>query len=131
MTTTHKFPPQNVSTKIKDLNAKWQLYVSFHRDYEAKLDECNAWIKDISTQLSTALELSMLTQKDIETKIAVINELILHKDDGYQNVQALVELSQNVLANTAASGHATICTQMDTLQGRKFMTCGHCKELSQ
>ena len=107
---------QNVSTKIKDLNTKWLQYVNSHREYNEKLNECNGWIKDISIKLSQALDMSMLSQNDIETKIAVINELILQKDDGYQNVQTLVELSQNVLANTAASGHGTICKEMNDLQ---------------
>ena len=107
---------QNVSTKIKDLNIKWQLIVSNHRDYEEKLRECREWIIDINQKLSQALDMSMLSQKDIETKISVINELILLKDDGYQQVQALVELSQNVLANTASTGHTKVCKEMDELQ---------------
>ena len=107
---------QNVSTKIKDLAGRWQQYVTAHREYNEKLRETVDWIQDISAKLSTALDMSMLSQQDIETKIAVINDLILQKDDGYQNVQALVELSQNVLANTAATGHASICKEMDNLQ---------------
>ena len=107
---------QNVSTKIKDLNIKWQQYVTSHRDYEEKLKECKIWIQDINEKLTQSLDMNMLSQQDIESKIGVINELILQKDDGYISVQNLVELSQNVLANTAASGHAQICKDMDDLQ---------------
>ena len=109
---------QNVTTKIKDLNVKWQKYVTAHREYEEMLNSCNSWILDISNKLASALDMSMLTQEDIEKNIRIINELILLKDDGYQNIQTAIELSQNVLANTAPAGHTRICKEMDDLQTR-------------
>ena len=107
---------QNVTTKIKDLNGKWQKYVTSHREYQEKLNSCSSWILDISKKLAQALDMSMLTHQDIEKKISIINELILQKDEGYQNIQIAIELSQNVLANTAPTGHTKICEEMDSLQ---------------
>ena len=107
---------QNICSKVKELVAKWQQYVGTHSEYDAKLGECTEWINDIDIKLSKAQNMNMITQAEIEAKINAINELILLKDEGFGKVQNIVELGQNVLANTAASGHNKIVEDMKTLQ---------------
>ena len=107
---------QNIQVKVKDLFTKWQQYVGTHSEYEARLSECNAWVADINTRLARAQDMGMLTQTEIEAKIAALNDLILCKDEGFGKVQNIVELAQSVLANTATSGHSQICKEMETLQ---------------
>ena len=107
---------QNISCKIKDLTNKWQQYVGAHREYEEKLVSCQSWINDIAQRLAKAQDMNMLLAEDLARKVSVLNDLMLNKDEGYQKVQNLVELSQNVLANTALSGHSKICSEMEGLQ---------------
>ena len=107
---------QNICTKVKELVSKWQQYVGTHSEYDAKLGECVIWTNDIDSRLSKAQNMSMLTQKEIEAKINAINELILLKDEGFGKVQNIVELGQNVLANTATSGHNKIVEEMKNVQ---------------
>ena len=99
---------QNICSKVKELVAKWQQYVGTHSEYEARLGESIEWINDIDIKLSRAQNMCMITQTEIEAKINAINVLILLKDEGFGKVQNIVELGQNVLANTATSGHSKI-----------------------
>ena len=55
----------------------------------------------------------MLTQNDIETKNSALHDLILCKDEGFGEVQNIVELAQGVLANTSAKGHSEIVNEME------------------
>ena len=107
---------QNIQAKVKDLFSKWQQYVGTHSEYEARLAECKTWVGDIDNRLAKAQEMGMLTQSEIEAKIAALNDLILCKDEGFGKVQNIVELAQSVLANTATTGHAKICKEMEDLQ---------------
>jgi nesprin-1 len=107
---------QNISCKIKDLTFKWQQYVGAHREYEEKFLSCQNWINEIAQRLAKVQDLNMLSSEEINAKVSVLNELMLSKDEGYQKVQNLVELSQNVLANTSQSGHGKICCEMEKLQ---------------
>ena len=109
---------QNICLKVKELVSKWQQYVGTHSEYDAKLEECISWINDIDVQLYKAQNMSMLTQSEIEAKIKAINDLIQLKDEGFGRVQNIVELGQNVLANTATNGHAKIVDEMKNLQTR-------------
>ena len=107
---------QNICSKVKELVAKWQQYVGTHSEYEARLGESIEWINDIDIKLSRAQNMCMITQTEIEAKINAINVLILLKDEGFGKVQNIVELGQNVLANTATSGHSKIVEDMKNLQ---------------
>ena len=109
---------QNICLKVKELVSKWQQYVGTHCEYDAKLEECISWINDIDVQLYKAQNMSMLTQPEIEAKIKAINDLIQLKDEGFGKVQNIVELGQNVLANTATNGHTKIVDDMKNLQAK-------------
>merc|ERR1712130_648740 len=100
----------------RDLVTKWQQHVESHKEYDSKLGDCIEWINDIENKLEKAQNLSMLTQAEIDEKINSIKELILKKEEGFEKVQSIVELGQNVLANTSTLGHSKIVDEMKLLQ---------------
>ena len=78
-----------------------------------KLGECTTWINGINVKLVKAQDVSMLTQNDIDIDISALHDLILCKDEGFEEVQNIVELAQGVLANTSAKGHSEIINEME------------------
>lgn len=48
--------------------------------------------------------------------MTIFQDLLLYKDEGFVRVQSCVELGQNVLANTATSGHENINNALEALQ---------------
>ena len=107
---------QNINNKVRDLVAKWQQHVENHNEYDTKLSDCTEWINDIENKLEKAQNMSMLTQTEIDEKINAIKKLILKKEEGFEKVQSIVELGQNVLANTSTQGHSKIVAEMKVLQ---------------
>lgn len=107
---------QQVSHKVKDLNSRWQQYVTSHQEFDNQLSECSQWLDDIKTKLEYCSDLSATSQKDLEGKLATIQDLLLLKDEGFAKVQSIVELAQVVLANTAPHGHEPINKTLADLQ---------------
>lgn len=107
---------QQVSHKVKDLTTRWQQYVTSHQDFDNQLAECSEWLKDINSKLDHCSDLSATSQKDLQQKLATVQELILLKDEGFAKVQNLIEMAQAVLANTAPHGHEAINRSLATLQ---------------
>lgn len=107
---------QQICHKVKDLTTRWQQYVNNHQDFNTKVDQCQQWLDDIKTKLSYCSDLSSFSQKDLETKQALLQDLILFKEEGFGKIQNLVELLQIVLANTAPSGHEAINNTLSSLQ---------------
>ncbi|GLH12194.1 Uncharacterized protein GBIM_16929 [Gryllus bimaculatus] len=99
---------QQVSHKVKDLAARWQQYVISHEDFDNRIAECTQWLEDIKNKLAYCSDLSASSQKDLESKMETIQDLLLYKEEGFTKVQGMVEMAQIVLANTAPTGHAAI-----------------------
>ena len=107
---------QQISCKVKELNNRWQQYVTSHQEFASKLSECSSWLEDIRNKLAYCADLSTSTQKDLEKKLEMIQDMLLYKDDGFAKVQCIVELAQVVLANTAPAGHQAINDALAKLQ---------------
>lgn len=107
---------QQVSHKVKELNARWQQYVTAHQEFDNQCSECGQWLEDIKEKLAYCSDLSATSQRDLEGKLATIQDLLLLKDEGFAKVQSIVELAQTVLANTAPHGHEQINTALAALQ---------------
>lgn len=107
---------QQISHKVKDLNSRWQQYVTSHQEFDNQLTECSQWLDDIKEKLEYCSDLSATSQKDLEAKLATIQDLLLLKDEGFAKVQSIVELAQVVLANTAPHGHDAINRALAKLQ---------------
>lgn len=107
---------QTLSQKVKDLTNRWQQYVKTHQEFVSKITECSQWIEELRDQLDFCADQSSWSQDDLETKLVLIQNLLLSKDEGFTKIQSLVELAQNVLANTAPSGHEAINNSLIALQ---------------
>ncbi|XP_034936487.1 nesprin-1 isoform X11 [Chelonus insularis] len=107
---------QQISNKVKELNNRWHQYVSNHQDFENSLASCIQWLEVIKEKLAYSSDLSALSQKDLENKLEVVQDLLLYKEDGFSKIQNIVELAQAVLANTAPVGHQSINDAVTKLQ---------------
>ncbi|XP_071567068.1 muscle-specific protein 300 kDa isoform X8 [Temnothorax nylanderi] len=107
---------QQISSKVKDLNNRWHQYVATHQEFDNQLAECTTWLEDIKNKLAYCSDLSASSQKDLEQKMDIVQDLLLYKEDGFAKVQSIVELAQAVLANTAPAGHQTINDALAKLQ---------------
>ncbi|XP_012253400.2 muscle-specific protein 300 kDa isoform X14 [Athalia rosae] len=107
---------QQISSKVKDLNNRWQQYLTSHQEFDNHLSECMQWLEDIRNKLAYCSDLSASSQKDLENKMEIIQDLLSYKEDGFSKVQGIVELAQTVLANTAPPGHKAINDALAKLQ---------------
>ncbi|XP_078048160.1 muscle-specific protein 300 kDa isoform X4 [Augochlora pura] len=107
---------QQISNKVKDLNGRWQLYVTSHQEFDNQVAECTRWLDDIGKKLAYCSDLGASSQKDLENKMEIVQDLLLYKEDGFAKVQGIVELAQAVLANTAPTGHRAINDAVGKLQ---------------
>lgn len=107
---------QQVSHKVKELTTRWQQYVTSHQDFDNHVSECSEWLNDINSKLDFCSDLSATSQKDLETKLEIIQDMLLLKDEGFAKVQSIVEMAQGVLANTAPHGHDSINKSLSKLQ---------------
>ncbi|XP_059468655.1 muscle-specific protein 300 kDa isoform X2 [Neocloeon triangulifer] len=107
---------QQVSHKAKDLTSRWHGYVTSHQNFDSNNSECLKWLEEVKRKLDYCSDSSTKSQKDLEQKLEIIQGLILCKEEGFAKVQCTVELAQNVLANTATSGHAQINQAVNKLQ---------------
>lgn len=107
---------QQISQKVKDLTSRWQQYVKNHQEFDNNLQECTTWVNDIKSKMAYCSNLSASSQKDLENKLILIQDLLLIKDEGFSKVQNVVELAQAVLANTAPPGHDGINKALAKLQ---------------
>lgn len=100
----------------QDLTSRWLLLVASHQDFESRIAECSQWLGDVRNKLGYCSDLSASSQKDLDSKMETIQDLLLYKEEGFSKVQALVELAQTVLANTAPAGHQAINDELARLQ---------------
>ncbi|KAL3268199.1 hypothetical protein HHI36_007324 [Cryptolaemus montrouzieri] len=107
---------QKVSHKVKEMTSRWQQFVVAHQDLDSQIAQTEGWLQDLSDKLSDCKNIKNATQKDIERKIGIIQEIFLKKEESFQKVQSLVESAQAVLANTAPSGHNAINEKIAALQ---------------
>nr|XP_033322974.1 nesprin-1 [Megalopta genalis] len=107
---------QHISNKVKDLNGRWQLYVTSHQEFDNRVAECTRWLDDIGKKLAYCSDLGASSQKDLENKMEIVQDLLLYKEDGFAKVQGIVELAQAVLANTAPTGHGAVNDAVGKLQ---------------
>uniref|UniRef100_A0A1B0C1F9 KASH domain-containing protein n=1 Tax=Glossina palpalis gambiensis TaxID=67801 RepID=A0A1B0C1F9_9MUSC len=107
---------QQLFHKVKELNSRWQQYVASHQEFENSISECTAWISSIKEKLEYCADTGSMGQKELDKKMNIIHDVILLKDEGSAKVQGVVELAQNVLANTAPIGHDAVNKQLTNLQ---------------
>ncbi|XP_032455805.1 nesprin-1 isoform X11 [Nasonia vitripennis] len=107
---------QQISSKVKELNNKWQQYVTSHQEFDNQLSECTRWLDEIRNKLAYCSDLSASSQKDLEKKMEIIQDLLLYKENGFAKIQGIVEVAQGVLANTAPAGHRAINDAVAKLQ---------------
>ncbi|KAF3420921.1 hypothetical protein E2986_09204 [Frieseomelitta varia] len=107
---------QQISNKVKDLNGRWHQYVTTHQEFDNQVAECTRWLDDIRKKLAYCSDLGASSQKDLENKMEIVQDLLLYKEDGFAKVQGIVELAQAVLANTAPTGHKAINDAVGKLQ---------------
>lgn len=107
---------QQIIQKVKELTLRWQQYVNNHQDFDTKVEDCQQWIDDIKEKITYCSEISGATQQELKDKLETIQELLLHKEEGFSKIQNLVELEQTVLANTAPQGHDSINKKLSTMQ---------------
>ncbi|XP_024081429.1 nesprin-1 [Cimex lectularius] len=110
----HKY--QQLSGKVKDLTSRWQQYASRHLDFDSGVAEARQWLDGIKTRLQYCSDLSASSQQDLESKLEIIQDLLLCKDEGFVRVQSCIEMGQSVLANTAPEGHEAINDTLEALQ---------------
>lgn len=77
---------QQVSHKVKELNARWGQFVNSHQDFENQLGECAEWFSDIDSKLDYCADLSTATQKDLQGKLEAVQDMLLLKDEGFAKV---------------------------------------------
>lgn len=107
---------QQILHKVKDLNTRWQQYVTNHQEFDSQITELTNWLSGIKEKLAYCSDLSSTSQKDLEAKVLIIQDLLLLKDEGCVKVQTIVELAQNVLPNTAPPGHEAINNSLTNIQ---------------
>lgn len=99
---------QQLSHKIKDLTTRWQQYYLIHQEFDRLVSDYEGWLSDLKSKINYCSDLSGNSQKEMESKLMTIQELILLKEDGSNKLQEIVEAAQNVLVNTSAPGHEPI-----------------------
>jgi nesprin-1 len=77
---------QQISSKVKDLNTRWQQYVMSHQEFDNQLSECIRWLDEIRDKLAYCADLSASSQKDLEKKMEIIRDLLLYKENGFAKV---------------------------------------------
>ncbi|XP_033150837.1 nesprin-1 [Drosophila busckii] len=107
---------QQIFHKVKDLHQRWQQYVASHADFDNSLQDCSSWIAGIQQQLQYCADQSSMSQKELDKKLSIIQDVILLKDEGCARVLKVLEQAQHVLANTAPAGHEPINRQLAELQ---------------
>lgn len=107
---------QQIFHKVKDLNNRWQQYVTSHEDFDNSISECASWINNIKEKLDYCSDMSSMSQKELDKKLATIQDVILLKDEGSARVLKILEQAQHVLANTAPAGHEAINKELSELQ---------------
>ena len=107
---------QQLFHKVKELHNRWQQYVNSHQDFENAISDCTSWINGIKEKLDYCSDMSSMSQKELDKKLATIQDVALMKDEGSAKVLSIVELAQTVLANTAPSGHDDINKELSDLQ---------------
>lgn len=101
---------------MKELTTRWQQYVTSHQEFDNQIGECTEWLADFNSKLEFCSDLSATSQKDLESKLEIIQDMLLLKDEGFAKVQSCVEMAQSVLANTAPHGHEAINKSLAKLQ---------------
>lgn len=107
---------QQISHRVKDLTSRWQQYVNSHEDFNSKVNNYDQWLSDIKDKLAYCSDIGSSSQKELEAKLEIVQELLLAKEEGFSKIQSLVELAQNVLANTSPDGHDAINQSLANIQ---------------
>ncbi|KAJ8984006.1 hypothetical protein NQ317_006860, partial [Molorchus minor] len=107
---------QQICQKVKDLTSRWQQFVTSHQDFDCKVTQSEQWMENVKQKLAVCSDVNTASQKELETKLGIVQDLLLNKDEGFAKLQAVVELAQIVLANTAQHGHDSINQTLSTLQ---------------
>lgn len=84
---------QQISCKVKDLNSRWQQYVTSHQEFDNQLNDCAQWLEEIRNKLAYCSNFSGSSQEDLETKMEIIQDLLLCKENGFAKVRTYVILN--------------------------------------
>ncbi|XP_060527804.1 muscle-specific protein 300 kDa isoform X12 [Cylas formicarius] len=109
---------QQIYQKVKELTTRWQLYTSSHQDFNKEIARFEHWLNSLNEKLEYCADVLTASEKELELKLETVQGLILNKEDGFTTIQKLVELAQNVLANTAPQGHESVNQTLANLQNK-------------
>ncbi|XP_013784499.1 nesprin-1-like, partial [Limulus polyphemus] len=106
---------QQLISLVKNLVSKWTQYVSNHQRFENELADCQSRVTEAQSRLQLC-EGTEGTVDELETKLAMLQELINNKEELVGKIQSVAELAQIVLTETLPVGHQPINDVIQTLQ---------------
>lgn len=107
---------QQTASRIKELSTRWQQYVINHQELESQFANHKVWLNSVKEKLNYCADLSTPSEKDLQSKLKVIHDLIVNKDEGSTRIQQIIDLSRQVLACTTSLGHEAINRVVADLQ---------------
>ncbi|XP_058454305.1 muscle-specific protein 300 kDa isoform X8 [Malaya genurostris] len=107
---------QQTASRIKELVTRWQQYVICHQELISQISEHKKWLSGIKEKINYCSDQSTTSEKELQSKLKVIQELIVNKEEGTSKMQIIIDLSQQVLACTTPSGHDSINRSIALLQ---------------
>ncbi|XP_065079035.1 muscle-specific protein 300 kDa-like [Ochlerotatus camptorhynchus] len=107
---------QQTANRVKELSTRWQQYVINHQELETQISNCKQWLNGVREKLNYCTDQSTTSEKELQSKLKLIQELIVNKDEGSSKIQLIMDLAQQVLACTTSAGHETINRSVAALQ---------------
>ncbi|XP_062549338.1 muscle-specific protein 300 kDa isoform X2 [Armigeres subalbatus] len=107
---------QQTTNRVKELATRWQQYVISHQELESQVSNCKQWLSGIREKLNFCADQSTTSEKEMQSKMKLILELIGNKDEGSLQIKLIMDLAQQVLACTTSIGHEPINSSITSLQ---------------
>ena len=107
---------QQTASRIKELVGRWQQYVIQHQELETRIGEHRDWLNGVREKLNYCADLSSTSEKELQSKLKLVQDMIVNKEDGSGRLQTIVDLAQQVLACTTPSGHEAVNKAVAALQ---------------
>ncbi|ETN58450.1 calmin [Anopheles darlingi] len=107
---------QQTSSRVKELVGRWQQYVIQHQELETRIGEHRDWLNAVREKLNYCADMSSTSEKELQSKLKLVQDMIVNKEDGSGRLQVIVDLAQQVLACTTPSGHEAVNKAVAALQ---------------
>ncbi|XP_055538750.1 muscle-specific protein 300 kDa isoform X3 [Wyeomyia smithii] len=107
---------QQTSSRVKELTSRWQQYVIDHQELSSQIENHRQWLNEIKEKINYCSDTTATTEKELQSKIKIIQDLLINKDEGTARMQTIIDLSQQVLACTIPTGHDEINRAICSLQ---------------